>query len=433
MRTISVPSVCLAFLLPVGGLFAQTSWKGEDILIKREDVSFLDEATKKPKTVSSVSCRVLEEEGTRLRVSTLDGNGWIEKADAVLLKDAVPFFSKLIDAKPAEADFYNRRGVALKLQGDFDNAIKDFSEGIRLAPNSSGSWGNRGAVRLLQNDLTGAIRDLTESIRLSPTAFSLQARAECWRKAKEFDKAIADLTEAIKLRPADSMLFRSRGFVWGSLKNVDKSIDDYTEAIRLDPQDGLSLNARGFAWEDKKDFEKALADFEKALKLNPSSHLALSGRGRVLANLKRTEEAIADYTAYLRLRPISPLIFAARADLFVRLRDYPKAVADYEHAIDLERAPAHVAGLAWLLATCPDAKIRDGKRASKLASEALAKAGEPYWWYLEVCAAAAAESGNFTKAVILQEAVLAERAYTGGDAGRARLKLYKAGKAFHMD
>src|SRR5262249_31979589 len=63
-----------------------------------------------------------------------------------------------------------------------------------------------------------------------------------------------------------------------------------------------------------------------------------------------------------------------------RLAQFARARADYESA--LQRAPANASvlnELAWLLATCPDSKVRDPRRAVELgrnAVEAAPKAGD---------------------------------------------------------
>jgi hypothetical protein len=84
-------------------------------------------------------------------------------------------------------------------------------------------------------------------------------------------------------------------------------------------------------------------------------------------------------------------------------------------------------GLAWILATCPDAKYRDGKRAV----EAARRSGELSGWRgvnaPGTLAAACAEDGDFDAAVQWQGR--ANGLYPGGKEkadGEARLKLYQA-------
>jgi cytochrome c-type biogenesis protein CcmH/NrfG len=79
--------------------------------------------------------------------------------------------------------------------------------------------------------------------------------------------------------------------------------------------------------------------------------------------------------------------------------EYAAALAAGEDAgqLDLENVDQYVA-LAWLLATHPDKRLRDGKRAVRLARKALAL-GSAHPSLLETLAAAHAEAGDFEEAV----------------------------------
>jgi hypothetical protein len=57
---------------------------------------------------------------------------------------------------------------------------------------------------------------------------------------------------------------------------------------------------------------------------------------------------------------------------------------------------------AWMLATCKVDKVRDGRRAIALATEAISELG-PTASYVGTLAAAYAETGNFQRAIELQE------------------------------
>jgi hypothetical protein len=91
------------------------------------------------------------------------------------------------------------------------------------------------------------------------------------------------------------------------------------------------------------------------------------------------------------------------------------------------------ADLAALLATCPDASVRNGNQAVDFARHAC----ELTEWKLPYClvtlAAAYAESGDFPQAVKYQKHVLTMRPWTDSerDEIQAHLDLYQQGKPFH--
>ncbi len=82
------------------------------------------------------------------------------------------------------------------------------------------------------------------------------------------------------------------------------------------------------------------------------------------------------------------------------LERYAKALVDYDEAIRLDPplALAHE-GRAWLLATCPDGKIRNGKNAVASAIKACELTGWQDSRPLATLAAAYAEAGDFERAV----------------------------------
>ncbi len=78
--------------------------------------------------------------------------------------------------------------------------------------------------------------------------------------------------------------------------------------------------------------------------------------------------------------------------------DFTNAVSDYRKAIDLGFSDGRLySGYAWLLATCPDRALRNGRKAVEIAEKAVELKGDVYAY--SVLAAALAEVGDYSKAV----------------------------------
>jgi hypothetical protein len=112
---------------------------------------------------------------------------------------------------------------------------------------------------------------------------------------------------------------------------------------------------------------------------------------------------------------------------------YDKALADIDGAIriDPRNAQAHNSR-AWLLATCPDAKYRDGKQAVASATRACELTEWKKAYDVGTLGAACAEAGDFAAAAKWQ--AKANGMYTTDKDrtnGAARLKLFQAGKPYH--
>ncbi len=212
------------------------------------------------------------------------------------------------------------------------------------------------------------------------------------------DEAIAFYTDELRINPLAWNAFLYRGFVWDLKHDYDKAIADYSEAIRIYPLWANSFNNRGWSWHKKKAYDRAIADYNEAIRLEPTCVRAIVNRG------------------------------FARQDK----GEYYKALADYDRAlkVDPKYSPAYVAR-AWLFATCPDRKFRDGKLAVASATRACQLSQWKEAPKLAVLAAAYAEAGDFDKAVRWQQEAN-DRFFEPEDRkeGQERIALYRRKKPY---
>jgi len=93
--------------------------------------------------------------------------------------------------------------------------------------------------------------------------------------------------------------------------------------------------------------------------------------------------------------------------------------------------------LAWMLATCPEASVRDGAQAVVNARRACELVNWQEGRYWDILAAAYAEAGDFAEAVAWQEKVIETLGEDTPEADRKimeeRLVLFREGKPFHVD
>jgi tetratricopeptide (TPR) repeat protein len=150
--------------------------------------------------------------------------------------------------------------------------------------------------------------------------------------------------------------------------------------------------------------------------------------------------SFADYNQALAINPNVQNTYRNRGVVWGEKGEYDKAIADYNQALAVD--PKDVAAcnaLAWLHATCPDEKYRNGKKAFENANKAYQLDGGKSWGYIDTLAAAYAESGDFEKAAEW-EAKAIEMAATDKSAkdkdkveASSRLEIYKAKKPYREE
>jgi tetratricopeptide (TPR) repeat protein len=335
-----------------------------------------------------------------IRIHDGHREGWVRKDDLVTREDAPAYWDKAVKANPKDTWALYMRGNGWWQQGEPDRAIKDFDECVRLDPADSRAFNSRG---------------------------------NAWRDKKEYDKAVADFTKAIRLDPNFSIAYHNRGLVWRDKKEYDRAIADFTATIRLDQEYAPAFMTRGLSWANKKEYDKAVADFTTAIRLDPMDANVHVSRGSAHYYRKDYEGALADYHRALELDPKCTSAVGHMALLLAKLKKYEDAVKWFERAMTVDPVARPHRDYALFLATCPDARYRNGKKAVELAEKALEKAGTGAdWEFRAALAAARAEAGDFERAVAEQQKALEDKTLDKVDRKKmeVRLDLYRAKKPF---
>jgi tetratricopeptide (TPR) repeat protein len=188
------------------------------------------------------------------------------------------------------------------------------------------------------------------------------------------------------------------------------------------------------------DFQTAIEHFTQAAKTSDNPAI-FANRGNCHSNLGDLDAALADYnTAHEKIvaatndpnHPTLAYVYYNRGYAYERAVRYQEAIRDYERTIECNaQYPDVTNNLAWLLATCPDDKLRDASRAVTLAEAECAKSNWKDWTVLDTLAAAHAAAGDFAKAVQRQQEAVA----LAGDSPatqelQSRLDLYRGGQAY---
>jgi tetratricopeptide (TPR) repeat protein len=192
----------------------------------------------------------------------------------------------------------------------------------------------------------------------------------------------------------------------------------------------------GLALRQKGRVKEAIAQYQEALQINPDYADAHINLGSALLQAGRLDEAIAHLQKALQINPGYAKAHNNLGNAFLQKGDVAEAIAHFQQALQLEPDdPWPKNNLAWLLATCPEASLRNGTKAVELAQQANEMAGGESPVILHTLAAAFAEAGRFSEAMeTAQHALrLAGAQSKTSLAGQLQLeiKLYQADKPFH--
>ena len=236
---------------------------------------------------------------------------------------------------------------------------------------------------------------MTETVRLDPKdsrAFGI--RAVLFTHKGEVAKALADAEEAIRLDPGYALPYQTRASLRVHAGKLDEALKDANEAVRLDPENAKVYTTRAGVWAATGDLSKTLEDMSEAIRLSPRDAKLYVSRAACLRSVKAWGEVVKDLDEAVRLDPDNAAAWSDRA---------------------------------WLRATCPDPKFRDGKKAIEDSTRACRLTSWRDGNHLTALAAANAEAGEFAEAVKYATQALKFPAAGADwtDRARKRLKLYE--------
>jgi tetratricopeptide (TPR) repeat protein len=310
-----------------------------------------------------------------------------------------------------------------------------FSQQIKVNPKGAFAFLMRGVARYENDELDRAVADLDEALKLDPKYVpALIERAYLWQWRNHLDEAIADVSKAIELDPRNSYAFVERGVFEYSKKEYDKALRDFQSAIDLGSQTAVIYITRGMIFLNKHDPDKALVELKRAHEIDPRHPDVYAAIASMFLLQRKTDKALKVLDQAVEIDPRCADSRGNRAVVFLALGKYDRALDDLDELLRIAPNSARAQReRAWILATCPDAKVRNGELAIASASKAceLTAWNEPK--SLATLAAACSEAGDFDGALKWQQKALDLLPDKNPDKREYRglLDRYKAKKPYH--
>ena len=399
--------------------------------------------------------------------------------DGSQVPQAIEAFEAAVKLDPGDAPALLALGQIYLQSGDFDKSEATFQRLQADSKTRAAALAGLGKVALARRDYRRAIEYLEEALKLAPDATRLhhqlaaayqgsgdRAKAEQSRRRFEADggePSVDDpLADALGEKVAASKVLLRRGQRAGKAGRFDLAEKAFRAAAAADPRDAEALANLGISLANLGRLDEAQESLQRALAMDDAITLAHLSLGVLHDRKGRDQAAIAEYETVLRQEPDNTQARPYLADAYMRLGQPQLAAARYREALDrspgstllryslamayvranrfadarklLEEGLAeqpdqrvYTNALARILATAPDAAVRDAPRALQMAKALFEATRNPDVGLTYAMAMAA--NADFVEATKLQkETIIAfERSKAPGSAAfmARNLALYE--------
>ena len=303
-------------------------------------------------------------------------------------------------------------------------------------PHSWLAQNNLGEVLLQKGSVNEAISHYQQALKIKPDYGDAHYNlGNALMRKGSVGEAISHYQQALQINPADADAHYNLGIALLQNGDIDEAMVHYRQALQINPRHAEAHNNLGIALFQKGSFDDAIAEFQQAIQIKPDYAEAHNNLGYTLLQKLRVDEAMAQFQAALRIKPDYA---EARNNLGLahqQTGNFAEAIACYRQALQTKPDYTEAAdNLAWMLATAPQASLRNGDQSLELARRANQLAGGNNPLTLRILAAAFAETGRFDDAIESGRKAV-ELARAAGQTGLAKqisdeLKLYAAGFPF---
>jgi len=282
----------------------------------------------------------------------------------------------------------------------WSDTVRFWTDVIRKNAHHARPVYNRGHAFQRLGKFSEAERDYLEAVRREPYLEAFTNLGNMYAKLGRYDDSIGIIDQAITLKPRAAVLYNNRASVYLRCGQFQSSLEDLNRALAISPDYAMAYYNRGRLLAKQGQDEEAVAEY--SLAIEKDSHLleAFVNRGNTFFRQKKFQKALTDYDRAVALRPDLPTFVYYRGLCRMRLGDYLGALQEFERTLQLDNQYVDAYDhLAWIMATCPKSRFRDGQRAVRYAQTACKISGRTNYRYLMTLAAAYAEQGQFDAAV----------------------------------
>jgi tetratricopeptide (TPR) repeat protein len=247
----------------------------------------------------------------------------------------------------------------------------------------------------------------------------------------EFVNIPADGLEKIDLPAAEFFRIFDYAAELAAKGQDEAAIAEWKKALEINPDDPMANNNLGTHLLKRGQLDEALPYFEKAANFKPDYADAQNNLGIVLLQRGRLGEAIEHLEKAEEINPRNTQTYYNLGAAFYLQGKVTKALAEWRAGLHLDPEDLPLLSqAAWVLATNPQASIRNGSEAVELAARAVKLSGAKDPATLDTLAAAYAEAGRFPEAVQTARQALALATEPLANELKGRIALYESNQPF---
>jgi tetratricopeptide (TPR) repeat protein len=351
--------------------------------------------------------------------------------------EAMDYFQKALQINPDNSEAHNNLGYALLQKDNVDEAMVHFQRALQINPDFEGAHNNLGMVLLQKGNVDEAMVHFQKALQINPDYAEAHNNLGVVLLQKgNVDEAITHYQKALEIKPDFAEAHYDFGFALCQKGSVDEGITHYKKALQIRPDYEEAHNNLGNVLLRKGSVDEAIIQYQKALQIRPDNAKAHNNLGTAFFQKGRVDEAIAQCLKALEIKPDCVEACYTLGNALLQKGNMDEAVVYYQKALQIKPDSADVLNkLAWLLATCPDAHIRDGAQAVQYAQHAGELTHYGVTIIIGTLAAAYAEAGQFDDAIATAQKACALSAATGErdllEKNQQRLALYLKHQPYH--
>jgi tetratricopeptide (TPR) repeat protein len=320
-------------------------------------------------------------------------------------KDTEGLYTYLLDIEPGVALLHNNLGSELKNQGRIEQAISHFRKGLECNSRDYLLWYNLGSSYSFLKQYAPAEEYLTTAIKLNPkNAEAYSNLGSVYENQNNYNKAIVFYEQALSVNPR---LFEARMNLAQLLvktKDYNRSLEQCNILIKSDINNPNITLLLGMIYFETNQLTLALDHFNKVLVMQPDNLSALFYRGRIWQNQKQPLLAEKDFLNVLQKDPNHLEACMLLSDTYLSVNEPEKASQCLLKCLDKGNRDI---GLLCRLSVIHMTFLKNPTQAVTFAQMACQQSNFSHPGVMDVLASSYAASGDFKKAVEIEEMAIA--------------------------